>query len=201
MSLVPEFELGLWNAWILVILMFSVVIGLSFLIIRLFLNGTKSQESSKRHSATPQYSGLEKKISHLSTVTLIATLAYSVFLPLKLDTGWFYAGLLVYLLGMIFGFMAMINFAVAPLDKPVTKGTYRLSRNPMYFSMFLMFIGIGVACFSWVFVLLAMIWLTLADRGVVAEERLCLETYGEAYREYMNRTPRWIGIPKTEKRD
>jgi len=152
MSLIPEFELGLWNAWILVLLMFFIVIGLSFLIIRLFFNGTKSQESYRRHSTTPQLSRLEKKLSHLSTVTLLTTLGYSVFLPLKLGTGWFYAGLFVYLLGMIFGFIAMINFAAAPLDKPATEGVYRFSRHPMYFSMFLMFIGIGIACFSWVFV-------------------------------------------------
>jgi protein-S-isoprenylcysteine O-methyltransferase Ste14 len=200
MSLVPEFELGLWNAWILGLLMFFIVIGLSFLIIRLFFNGTKSQESYRRHSTSPPYSGLEKKLSYLSTVTLIATLVYSVFLPLRLGTGWFYAGLLVYLFGVIFGFIAMINFADAPSDKPATKGVYRFSRNPMYFSMFLMFIGIGVACSSWVFVLLQIIWLALSDREVVAEERLCLETYGEAYREYMNRTPKWIGIPKSEKK-
>ena len=200
MSLIPEFELGLWNAWILVLLMFFIVIGLSFLIIRLFFNGTKSKESSRRHSTMPQFSGLEKKLNHLSTVTLIATLICSVFLPLKLGTGWFYAGLFVYLSGMILGFIAMINFAVAPLDKPATKGVYKFSRNPMYFSMFLMFIGIGVACSSWVFFLLTMIWFTLSDRVVVAEERLCLETYGEAYREYMDRTPRWIGIPKSKKK-
>lgn len=201
MSFMPAFELGLRNAWILVILMFFIVIGLSFLIIRLFFNGTKSQESYRRHSTTPKYSGLEKKLSHLYTVTLYTTLAYSVFLPLKLGTDWFYGGLFVYLLGMIFGFIAMINFAVAPLDKPATEGVYRFSRHPMYFSMFLMFIGIGIACFSWVFVLLAMIGLTLSDRLVVAEERLCLETYGEAYREYMSRTRRWIGIPKSGKAD
>jgi protein-S-isoprenylcysteine O-methyltransferase Ste14 len=199
MSIIPEFELGLWNAWILVLLMFFIVIGLSFLIIRLFFNGAKSQESSRRHSTTPQYTRFEKNLSHLSTVILLATLAYSVFLPLKLGTGWFYAGLVVYVLGLIFGFVAMINFAAAPLDKPATEGVYRVSRHPMYFSMFVMFMGIGIACVSWVFVLLAVIWLSLSDRGVVAEERLCLETYGETYRAYLERTPRWIGIPKSEK--
>ena len=30
-----------------------------------------------------------------------------------------------------------------------------------------------------------------------AEERGCLETYGEEYREYLDKTPRWIGIPKS----
>jgi len=31
------------------------------------------------------------------------------------------------------------------------------------------------------------------------EEAECLGHYGAAYREYMNRTPRWIGIPESEK--
>jgi len=37
----------------------------------------------------------------------------------------------------------------------------------------------------------------LYSSQVVAEERGCLETYGDEYKEYMNRTPRWIGIPKS----
>ena len=201
MSLVPEFELGLWNAWVLVLLMFLIIMGLSPLVIRLFFGSTKSKESSKRHSARPKLSEREKKLDHLSTITLLALLVYSVVLPLDLGTGWFYAGLFVYVISLIFGFIALINFALAPLDKPATKGVYTISRNPMYFSMFLIFIAISVSCVSWFFLLLTMIWLILADRGVVAEERLCLETYGDSYREYMNRTPRWIGIPKSEKRD
>ena len=201
MSLFPEFELGLWNAWILVLLMFSIIMGLSPLVMRLFFGSTKSKESSKRHSARPKLSEREKKLDHLSTITLLALLVCSVVLPLDLGTGWFYAGLFVYLMSMIFGFAAMINFAQAPLDKPATKGVYTISRNPMYFSMFLIFVGISLACASWLFLLLTIIWMILADRGVVAEERLCLETYGDSYREYMNRTPRWIGILKSEKRE
>jgi len=199
LSLIPEFELGLWNAWILALLMFLIIIGLSQLVIRLFFGSRRSQESSKRHSAKPKLSEREKKLDHLSTITLLALLGYSVFLPLELGTGWLYAGLFVYVMSMIFGFIAMISFAQAPLDKPATKGVYSISRNPMYFSMFLIFIGISLACASWLFLLLTMIWMFIADRGVVAEERLCLETYGNAYREYMHRTPRWIGIPKSEK--
>jgi protein-S-isoprenylcysteine O-methyltransferase Ste14 len=33
--------------------------------------------------------------------------------------------------------------------------------------------------------------------NAIPEERFCLRQYGEAYREYMNRTPRWIGIAKS----
>jgi len=180
--------------------MFLIIIGLSSLVIRLFFGSTKNKESSRRHSTMPQYTEFEKKLYYLSIVTLLATLIYSVFLPLKLGTGWFYTGLFIYVLGMIFGFIAMINFALAPLDKPATKGVYSISRNPMYFSMFLMFIGISVTCASWLFLLLTIMWIILSDRGVIAEERLCLETYGDSYKQYMNRTPRWIGIPKSEKK-
>jgi protein-S-isoprenylcysteine O-methyltransferase Ste14 len=31
------------------------------------------------------------------------------------------------------------------------------------------------------------------------EEQGCLKHYGDVYREYMNRTPRWIGIPRSER--
>lgn len=201
MSLIPEFELGLWNAWILVLFIFLFVIGLSSLVIRLFFGSSKNQESSKRHSAKPKLSEREKKLDYLSTAILLALIVYSVFLPLELGTGLLYAGLFVYVMSMIFGFIAMINFALAPLEQPATKGAYTVSRNPMYFSMFLMFVGISLACASWLFLLLTMIWLVLADRGVVAEERLCLETYGDSYKEYMNRTSRWIGIPKSKKKE
>ena len=59
--------------------------------------------------------------------------------------------------------------------------------------------GMGIAGASWLFLLFAMIWIIVSDRGAVAEERFCLEKYGDTYREYMNRTPRWIGIPESEK--
>jgi protein-S-isoprenylcysteine O-methyltransferase Ste14 len=43
--------------------------------------------------------------------------------------------------------------------------------------------------------------ITLMNMSAVNEERLCLEKYGDAYRDYMNRTPRWIGIPKSQEKE
>ena len=135
-------------------------------------------------------------------VSLFALWVYSIFLPLKLGTAWFYAGLVICLLGMIFVTLATLNFAATPLDKPNTKGIYRISRHPMYFGSLLIFIGIGIASSSWVFLLFAMIFLILQmNILVIPEERMCCEKYGDAYREYMNRTPRWIGMPKAGKND
>jgi len=35
--------------------------------------------------------------------------------------------------------------------------------------------------------------------SIGAEERFLLNEYGATYQEYMNRTPRWLGIPKLER--
>jgi hypothetical protein len=34
------------------------------------------------------------------------------------------------------------------------------------------------------------------SKSVKGEERICLEKYGNAYREYLDRTPRYAGMPK-----
>jgi len=83
-----------------------------------------------------------------------------------------------------------------PLDEPFTEGLYRCSRHPEYLSIFLRPMGVGIASASWLFSLLAIAFLVLMNSLVIPEERFCLEKYGDAYREYMNRTPRWIGISK-----
>ncbi|MFX1464651.1 MAG: methyltransferase family protein, partial [Promethearchaeota archaeon] len=130
---------------------------------------------------------------------ILASVIYSFFLPLKLGTAWLNIGLFVYLFGVIFTIVAGINLDTTPVDRPATKGLYRISRNPIYLGTFLIVIGIGIACASWLFLLLIAIFIVTIHLTVVAEERWCLEKYGDAYREYMNRTPKWIGIPKSGK--
>jgi len=67
----------------------------------------------------------------------------------------------------------------------------------MYLTAFLYYVGVSIASASWLFLLLLIVYtvglLVIAER----EEQGCLEKYGDAYREYMNRTPKWIGIPKS----
>ena len=50
---------------------------------------------------------------------------------------------------------------------------------------------------SLLFFLLSIVAQALQASQVIAEERGCLTTYGDEYREYLNRTPRWIGMPKS----
>ena len=93
----------------------------------------------------------------------------------------------------------IFNAASTPIDKPVTRGIYRISRHPIYLSGFLMYTGIGIACASWVVLLGAVLWIVIWSILVPYEERFLIEKYGDSYREYLNETIRWIGIPKAEK--
>ena len=197
MSLLPDFELGIWNAWIFMLY----VISYNVLPYVLSLTRLIDKDAFKKGSgADMPRNKSNKKLSISINFVFFVPIIYTIFLPLKLDTVWFNVGLLIYLLGVIIGTIAIFNFFTTSVDKLVTKGAYRISRNPMYLSMFLIFIGTGIACVSWVFLLFTIVFIILSYILVVSEESFCLQKYENAYREYINRTPRWIGIPKSEKK-
>ena len=192
MLLTPVFEIGIWNAWILQVLFY-----LSMFIPDIFLD-KEARKKSKRMSQFPPFKKTEKILA-LSTHAIIMPVVfiYSIFLPFKIGTAWIYAGLVIFAVALVFTITALINIASAPTDKPITKGMYKYSRHPMYFSGFLMIISVGISCASWIVLFLAVIWIVFWRIAVPAEERFLVEMYGDSYRDYMNRTPRWIGIPKS----
>ena len=192
MSIIPVFEIGLWNAWIFILL---VLLPLPLVV--LFRKDVFKKTASIHASIL---TGTENKIFIFSKIIMLSVFIYSIFLPLQLGIIWFSIGLPIYLLGLILQTIAWVNVATSPVDEPVTKGLYRYSRHPMYVTLPLIFIGTGIASASWLFLLLSIILIITHFNNAVPEERECLEAYGNAYREYMNRTPRWIGIPKSEKK-
>ena len=188
MSLIPVFEIGVWNAWIFMLCHF---LPMPLLMI---VHKGLMQQMARPHSET------EKKLYPVMWIVWLLGFIYSVFLPLRLGTIWFYVGFPIALVGLITYTVVIVSLATTPLDsKPVTKGLYRYSRHPMYITQLVMFIGVGVASASWVFLLFSIGYTVLSFVTAIPEEEFCLEKYGKAYREYMNRTPRWIGIPKSQR--
>jgi len=183
MSLIPTFEIGVWNAWIFTVFTFVHI----FLVAMVFRKDTGKKMD---HGEEEQ-----KKLT-MASIFWFVLLLYSVFLPLKLGTAWLYTGLALYLVGTVFLTLFFVDVAATPAGEPFTGGIYRYSRNPMYVGMFLQFIGIGIATASWLFLLITLAMIVPMWLIVTVEERSCVEKFGDAYREYMNRTPRWIGIPK-----
>ena len=138
----------------------------------------------------------EQRRIYFAAIFWFVILLYSIFLPLQLGTAWLYTGLALYLVGTVFLTLFFIDVAATPYGQPFTRGAYRYSRNPMYVGMILQFIGTAVATASWLLLLLTLMLIFVMWSVVTVEERTCLEKYSDTYREYMNRTPRWIGIPK-----
>ena len=186
---------GDWNAWILMVtVLFSTLPPL-------LMAGFARGDLKKRLleiPTNPTFSETENKVKSLSNILIILLLVYSVFLPLRLGTGWFYAGLAILVIGFIARQVVIVPWVATPLDRPVATGLYRYSRHPMYLTMITQIIGVGIASASWIFLLFAIALTIMINILAIPEERACLEKYGNAYREYMNRTPRWIGIPKSE---
>jgi len=194
-SLVPVFEIGVWNSGIL---LFAAM--LFHALPPLLMMGLSKGDLKRRFSeipTTPPLSKAEKSVKSLSNLFLILLLAYSIFLPLQLGTIWLYAGLAVFLPGFIGRQVGIVPWITTSLDKPVTTGLYRYSRHPIYLTLIIQVIGVGIASASWLFILLTTLLAIMINTLVIPEERLCLEIYGDTYREYMNRTPRWIGLPKS----
>jgi len=190
MLLIPVFQIGVWNAWI-----FMLLDVLTFpLFIRIAKGRAPEVEGKSQVSALSR----TKRITlYSSKIIYIPAFIYSIFLPLRLGEVWFHVGLPITLIGFITGVIVILNWAASPRGEPVTNGLYRYSRHPMYVTAFVFFLGVSIATASWVFLLFTILLIAASFYFAPVEEQSCLEKYGDAYREYMNRTPRYIGIPKS----
>ncbi|PVX23971.1 MAG: hypothetical protein CW691_09265 [Candidatus Bathyarchaeum sp.] len=189
LSFMPIFELGLWNAWILII----PILIISFSDMRV----TSIRESGK--AGDFQLTRKENRFTYAVFLPMVVSWGYAVFLPLQVGTIWLYSGLIIYLFGVVFTIVAIRNFATSPKDKVITTGLYSFTRNPTYIGMLLMQTGLGIACSSWLYILLTVALMILLNANLSAEERYCLHMYGDDYQKYKNNTPRWIGITNSEK--
>jgi len=182
MSLIPVFEIGVWNAWILT----------TFLFLFILLSGLLPKDIGKRIAPAKEV----KKTNNIILIVFFTMIIYSIFLPLKPGTIWLYAGLTVYLLGFIISIAALFSIAATKPGEPFTTGMYRYSRHPIALGTLLPFIGAGKASASWLFLLLSTILIVISHFLAITEESATAKKFGDAYKEYMARTPRWIGIPK-----
>jgi len=86
---IPNFEIGLWNAWIFMLyhqLLCIVLLGSKGLLIK--------------SSATTPHKKIRRKVVTFLGLIYYLALIYSIFLPLKIGTTWFYIGLPIALLGL-----------------------------------------------------------------------------------------------------
>jgi protein-S-isoprenylcysteine O-methyltransferase Ste14 len=80
-----------------------------------------------------------------------------------------------------------------PSTSLVVEGPYHVTRNPIYIGFVLVYFGVAVMLTSaWILLLLIPVAVVL-QRGVVEREEDHLKRqFGEAYRQYAARVPRWL---------
>jgi protein-S-isoprenylcysteine O-methyltransferase Ste14 len=73
---------------------------------------------------------------------------------------------------------------------------YRAHRNPHLAGSFVFIAGCALLWPSWTGALWASIWLVIAHWMARAEETHLERVYGDKYRAYCARTPRFLGLPR-----
>lgn len=78
-------------------------------------------------------------------------------------------------------------------DSLIAEGPFSLIRNPLYVFSFIGVTGIGLQSGMATLVLtLTLCFLLYYPKVVAREEAYLLHKFGDAYRDYMQRTPRWL---------
>lgn len=121
-------------------------------------------------------------------------------LPSFLATG---AGLVLIALGLVlYGAGAVAMHSLARMsgrraDRLITSGAYRFSRHPQLVGWALILLGVALWGRSWLALSLAALYLVGVALLTPAEERKLIKLYGQEYRDYQKRTPRFFGWPKS----
>lgn len=182
LSFYTELSVGIVNAWILA---FGAILAQ---IIFMML----SREGGKRAADVSWYNSADKRNALLSSLFQVVILVLSIFIPLKVGTTWFVVGISIFAVAMIAYAFTLYAYATAPENAAITQGMYAISRNPMYLCFQVAMFGVCIASAS-IWLLVAMIPFNIFTHLLIlGEERYCIETYGESYLNYKEKTPRYF---------
>lgn len=82
-----------------------------------------------------------------------------------------------------------------PTSAIVRTGVFRLTRNPIYLSMMLLYVGLALLVNSpWTLLLAIPTGSALCLAAIKPEERYLEAKFGDAYRHYRAAVPRWISL-------
>ena len=183
MELFPNLGIGLFNGWILIVLFFGAYGTMLIFFPKNAIARLYDQSGQRKYQL----------IRRLFGVILVLFLFILVILtPLKIGDGVFLTGISIYSLGLVGFIIALINFKNTPVDQPVTNGLYRISRHPQQLTVSVSFLGISIAIGSWSAFAFMILGVIVAHIKILAEEKACLEQYGELYKNYMEHIPRYF---------
>lgn len=183
MQFFPKLTLGLWNGWIFLLIYGAVFGG----VVKSF-----PKDVIARLYDTSNWTPAQRKLTAIGKVLSLAVFILVALTPLNTTTGAFRVGSALFVLGMTSVIVALFNFRNTPAGEPATRGLYKISRNPQWVMLMLTFLGTCIAVGSWTALLLTILGAICYHFRILAEERACLAQYGDAYRAYMKKIPRYF---------
>jgi protein-S-isoprenylcysteine O-methyltransferase Ste14 len=183
MQLFPTLELGWLNGWVL--------LGFEFLVQGTLLLVFPKNVVARLFDRSG-WSVKQRVYLIIGKVFSFLTLFLIIFTPLKIDSTVFILGMILYVVGVVGLVVAMVDFKDTPLDQPVTKGLYKISRHPQIVALFIYLFGVCLAIGSWMAIFALVMSKIFQHFSILAEEEVCLNRYGESYRAYLARVPRYF---------
>nr|WP_298078144.1 isoprenylcysteine carboxylmethyltransferase family protein [uncultured Abiotrophia sp.] len=108
------------------------------------------------------------------------------------DSLLFYCGTVFFIVGILLCAISLVCFALPDVNGLNINGIYKISRNPMYVSYFICFLGMSFLTQSVPMLIIVLIFQISAHWIILSEERWCLAKFGKSYKDYMKRVRRYI---------
>lgn len=166
---------------------------LPFILIRFTLLSKLNQGAMSRAAFFPARQGKEVLaywIYQLSNVAIVIGLS---FLTCQFSNSWScYIAMIMTGVVLILCAITIINFATTQPNGMNENGIYRFSRNPMYVSYFVYFMGCALLTQSVLLCGIVLVFQISSHWIILSEERWCIQKFGDEYVHYMSRVRRYI---------
>jgi protein-S-isoprenylcysteine O-methyltransferase Ste14 len=183
MEWIPEISIGWLNGWIPLALL-ALTDGILFLVF--------PKEVVTRLFDRSGWTQRQVVFTVIGKLCALVCLVMLILSPLKIGSGVFIVGIVVVVIGLSGLAKALFDFRNTPLGEPVSQGLYTLSRHPQIVMSSVVLLGGCIAIGSWLATLMLLLARIFSHFGILAEEEICLQQYGEAYQSYMERVPRYF---------
>lgn len=185
MELFPVLELGWINGWILLVVLYG-AFGILLLVF------PKAAVTRLYAYDRLRWSKKQRAYHVIGKVLILVNLVLIILTPLRVGSTVFILGVILFAIGLTGFIIALFNFKDTPLNQPITRGLYSMSRHPQVLMLSVAGIGMCLAIGSWIALIILATSALFGRSRTLAEERALLEQYGDSYRDYVERVPRYL---------
>ena len=183
MEFFPKLEFDWANGWIFLLILFSIY--------GIFLSTCSKQVISRLYDEVG-WTKFQKISTKLAKICGLIHSILLIFTSLNKELIEFIIGIIIYIFGITGFNVALLNFKNAPIDKPISSGLYKVSRNPQMVMLFIVSIGNSILIGSWTAILLVSFSIIFSHFRILGEENRLTEQYGNIYLEFKKKVSRYF---------